>query len=429
MHIGFYLKRETYLKIMGALIDLCVQRGHEVLLACVTEGGVGDKAYQTLDRTKLSYFVDLGCEILPVEGISDLRNQSLDVLVTLEGFHTLQGQFDEIESLRSEGTKIVSLTHFFEIAKRPLEALEIFDKTYYISEYAKDLHVHLRAQGAELVRVKRALEHKVEVAGSPMFDQIGRLSREDARAELGIPADRKMVLLMAPVISSITPWRFHVWGEGSRLHRTRAALAAGRINFIPEIWLGKPFPTIMQWLREFCDRENAWLVIKSRGKQNDPKYLSEKADLYISGMDDSYFPLFTTYRLLAAADLCITVNSMAAVEAVAAGVPCLNIQVPHLDLAVRLTATQIAYQTMLLGGAPETLMNYFGVVMNIDRAKVDSALMKMGLDDLAIDEKKREEYIQKFLGIKDRSSSERILAGIESLSAPHESDMHLQTRS
>lgn len=400
---------------MGPLIDLCVQRGHQVLLAYASEIGLGDKTYQAVDPTKLANFAIAGCKLLRVEEVDDLHDHSLDVLVTIEGFYSLNTQLKHIGMLRSNGTRVVSLTHFFEIAKQPLDALDAFDKTYYISEFARDLHFELQAKASQVERAKKKYAHKFQVSGSPMFDPIGGISREAAKRELGIPDDVKTVLLVAPVISPITPWRYHVWEHGSRLKKTHTAMKAGQGKFIPEIWLGKPFHVIMQRLRKLCDRESAWLVIKSRGKQQDPAYMKDNADVYLTGMEDEYYPVFTTYKLQAAADLCITVNSMAAAEAVAVGVPCINIYVPHLDLATPWTSKTRAYHTRLLGGAPGSLMNYQGAVIKIDRRNAGRVFSRKRLADFSSDADRRKKYVREFLGIEEKSSSERIAASLEEL--------------
>lgn len=417
MKIGFLLKRVTYLKTMGSLIQASLARHHEVVLFYIPGASKGTKAYQNVSREKLKPLEILGADLveIEIEDISTLgRRFGIDVLVTQEGFYNFRAQLDALQALRKSDVRLVSLSHFFEIAQQPLDALEYFDRTFYISEYARDLHFDLQHSEREIVSEKKRLANHLSVAGSPMFDQIGKISRDEARKDLGLSLNRKVVLLIDPVISRATPWRFQVWRDASKLARTRAVLKAGKSELLPDIWFGATFREMASEIKNFCGRQNTVLVVKSRGKQVDSPFLSEAADLYVNGLKDEYFPVFSTYRLLAASDLCITANSMTAVEAVAAGVPCVNIYLPHHDRAGGSTPERIKYEDALLGGASESLMNFRGCVWKVDHRKASVWFKKHDVKDIVIDPESREVYKKKFLGIKQTDASQRILTALES---------------
>lgn len=397
---------------MGSLIQASLTQGHKALLFYTPNALEGAKAYQNVTREKLKPLERLGADLVPIK-MDELPRLGLefgiDVLCMQEGFYNLKARLGDLKSLQESGTGLVSLSHFFEIAQQPIEALEHFDKTLYISDYARNLHFELQQAHNGTSAEKKKLMNRLSITGSPMFDQIGKISRDEARKDLGLPPDRKVVLLIDPVIAPTTPWRFHVWRDASKLTRTRDAIRAGNVTWLLEIWFGSTFREIASEIKKFCKRQEAILIVKSRGKQADSPFLSKAADLYIDGFKDEYFPIFSTYMLLAAADLCITANSMAAVEAVAAGVPCLNIYLPHHDRAAGSTPGRIKYEDALLNGASESLMNYPGCILKLDRRKASHWFAQHKIEDVNLDPQRQKEYVRKYLGIEETSASQRIL--------------------
>ena len=417
MKIGFLLKRITYLKTMGSLIKESLMQGHEVFIFFIPNVAKGAKAYQNVSSEKLEALKKLGAEIVEIgmEELSGLGSRyGLDHLVTQEGFHSLNAQLGDLAALRKSGTRLVSLSHYFEIAQHPISALEHFDRTIYLSEYARDLHFELQVQEENRAPEQERVADLISTAGSPMFDPISKLKRRDIRANMEIDDEQKVVLYISPVISSSTPWRYSVLRDASRLSKSRDVLIAGKPGYLGEIWFGKSAQQIFEEIKVFCDRNDAMLIVKSRGKQADGSYLSDGADTYFNGFDDEYFPVFSTHTLLAASDLCITANSMAAAEAVAVGVPCLNIALPPHDRVGHSSAERNNYEEALLGGSPGSLMNYPGCVTRVERREIASFLSSKMIDQQEIDPIKREEYISEFLGIEGRSSSQRILEEMNS---------------
>jgi hypothetical protein len=413
MKIGFYLPRITHLKTMGKLIQESLTQGNDVVLLYVADAEKGAKAYQNVDVKRLKAFEALGATITAIrpEDIAKLRAKfRIDILCIQEGFYSLRKQLPDLVVLRNSGTKLASLSHFFENTKQPIESLEYFDRTFYLSEFAQDMHFDLHNS-----QRKKEMASYISVSGSPMFDQLQDTNRDQARGELGLPLEKKVVLLIDPVIDRATPWRFMVLRDEGKIKRSREAFRARKVGLLPQIWLGNTFRDVSASIKDFCEREDAFLIVKSRGKQADSKFLSGYSDMYINGLKDDYYPTFSTYKLLAAADLCITVNSMAAPEAVAAKVPCINIAVPHYDRAVPMNKVEERYYTELLGGAPDSLMNYSGCILKLDHRKARNWFRNHDMGDVQIDARRQQEYASKYLGIEKESSSARILADLWTL--------------
>ena len=419
--IAFLLQRDTFLKTMGGLIKASLNRKHTTVILYDPTPIIGSKKNQQVTREKLVDLENGGAEIVGFtleEIVSLCKQKKVDVLVTHEGYYNLKMHLDAISGLRQAGVKVVSLGHFFEIAVQPLDALTFFDKTYYLSDYALDLHLQLNLPMEERDKAKHLYSDRYEVLGSPMFDQVGGLNKIQIKNELGIPIDQPVVVLIAPVISQITNWRYYVWQESSRLKRMARIVRDKKWPYFKEAALGESFLDVMEGIHLFCKRENAVLIVKSRAKQNDPWYMARWADRYYDGVDDVYYPVFSTYKLIAIADVCISSMSMGIIEAVAQSKPALNIYIPpSLDypaLDISIPPVQRAYfsEVMNLEDSP---FSFRDSIRTIHRNGVVHWFNTYGLSDLAVNKDTVETYKKKFLGITGEPSSVRILDSLENL--------------
>ncbi len=84
-------------------------------------------------------------------------------------------------------------------------------------------------------------------------------------------------------------------------------------------------------VRDFCRRTGAALVVKSREKNRDPRFLRRSAPTCSSRATTACLP-YTSIELMAIADLCIHFQSGAVLEAALAGVPSLSVKVPQSHL-------------------------------------------------------------------------------------------------
>jgi hypothetical protein len=403
MKLGLLLQRSTDLKWAGPFAQEALAQKHEVsLFALDRQDDDPGKQYLKISMGQCTDLMQSGATYISLDELDISEHQELmsqDAAFILEGFHTQQANQEAWQYVRAAGVKLYSLSHFFEICKRPLAALDKFDGSIYISQYAQILHKKLQGTHSS---------GHTAVLGSPMFDQLRNVSRAAARRELGISLEERVVLLIAPVILPTTPWRFHVWRDGSRIQRLKDAIRASEFRFIWEIAFGNTFKQVFEAIAAFSERNNARLIIKSRGKQRNLEFIAEKNGVFVDGLSDEYYPLFSTYKLMSAADLCITVNSMAVLEAAALGCPCINIQVPFHDRAAASTPEKEAYNRELMGGHKESIMNYEGAVRSVDRLR---AIDYFGKDweHVSFEPSTGAEYAQKFLGIRDQSASKRLL--------------------
>lgn len=421
MKIGFVVLRITDIKIMGELIQKTDERGHQVALffhaGISAETNDQSKDYLDLKEDALTSFSN--CEQIKASSVeeifADAYAWSPEYLFFIEGYLGMKAihHLAALEESRERGIKTISLSHFYEIASCPLEALDFFDQTLYTSEFSRDLHFRVSGHGVSLTKLEKQYGDKYAIVGSPQFDPIPSISRTAARERWAIPQDKKVVLFFSPAILPTTPWRYQVWRDPRILSRLKTALRTGNWATLPEVLTSPSFLDALISIKASCEENDALLVVKSRGKHKDPDYLVDAADLYLDGVEDEYFPAFTPYQLLAAADLCIAAHSMSVLEAVAADVPVINIAVPPLDFAETLSTEMKKYMNVIFCRNNESPFFYPGCVHNIEWRDFPSWMRGRDWSNLGMDEQARRDYLWKYLGITEVPSSTRILNLLE----------------
>jgi hypothetical protein len=239
-----------------------------------------------------------------------------------------------------------------------------------------------------------------------MLDQLALVDRAAVRRRLGFGPDRPLVLLMSLKMAVPEPWRRFVWGDGSPLVRSLKALAHGEAALVPDIWRGNGYRALVQGVRRLCDRSGAALLVKSREKNRDPRFLKGMADLLIE-RDDEVFP-YTSIELMAVANLCVHFQSGAVMEAAMAAVPSVSIAVPQTHLEGRNRSFDKIY-----GTHEGSLQNFPGVVWSTPHDEVAARLDGRTLADFRVDPEARRAYVERFLGFDDLKSSQRVLRSVE----------------
>ena len=353
MLIGFLIDRLTNFKTMGALINEALL-SDEVALYYDEQDPLAShaKSYLAPLPQKFPAFSNGTPVISPFDAPADLAHQiqedGIEALILHQGYHsTLRARGQGIPDpglrdvitgpVRDLGVRVVSLSsHFYDHLMDPLESLEMFDVLCITSPFSRELHLRIlteevgRGDSNSLACSDLAsyYDSKTIVTSSPMFDQIPRVDAEAVRAKYGIPLDKQVVVFFMPYLNDGCYWRHIVASGGPILPRLRAAVHVRRLRYIPSVFFSKNIDQIVVAVRNFCDRENAVLVVKSRPKQITVASAVSAADVYVDGTDDEYYPIFTGYQLMAMADLCIHASSFAGLEAVVAGVSTICLEVP-----------------------------------------------------------------------------------------------------
>lgn len=414
MTLGFLALRKGFLKVMGALIQAALDRGHDVVLLW---DPVEAKRGERLTRAELGAWrgarvveTDRRAPLAPV-----LRGAGVAALIGPRLHHILQafGHDAEVAALAAAGIRLYSVDYGLDTAFTDPAGYRAVDVTFYATEWQRELHWRVRAAGFAEVGDRTVLLARSAVVGSTMLDQLAVVDRAAVRKRYGLD-DRPVVLCLSLKMNVPDDWRPPgsrrvwrrrlLWGDGPPLLRAALALAVGRARLVPGIVRSNDYRDLVEAGRRLCARSGATLVVKSREKNGDPAYLRRLADVFV--VDESAYP-YTSMELMAVADLCLHFQSAGVLEAAFAGVPSLSVRIPQDHLRGHPTYDEF------YGARPDTLQNFPGVVWSVTPREAVARLDDGGLEDFRTDPGRRRAYVDRFVGSDDTRSSDRVLDVIE----------------
>jgi hypothetical protein len=156
--------------------------------------------------------------------------------------------------------------------------------------------------------------------GLPEMDAVSLIDPAEVRARWGIPPEQPVVVLF-PFPQGVGRkmfWPRRICAEPSRLKQAAQVVAHRRFEYWPHIWHGWTDVNVVRALRRFCDRNGAFLLVKSRRKTPVPAYLETVADRCL--YDEGFYPA-TVLEALSVASLSVSYYSNSVFESVAMGVP------------------------------------------------------------------------------------------------------------
>ena len=270
---------------------------------------------------------------------------------------------------------------------------------------------YANVEGMDAAAVEARLAGKLAYVGFPELDVRPWIEPAAVRARWGVPDDRPVVLLLPfpQGVGAGSFWPKKVFGEPSRARRILNIALHRQFSYGREALGNMTDRTVVRAIRAFCDRNGAFLLVKSREKTPIPSHTRAVADLCV--YDEAYYPP-TILDALSIASLCINFYSSSVLEAAASAVPnvCITFDAEkYLGVPVGEHSMFRAYFTSEEGSA----FQYPGVsrTMTIERAVTD--LPARTLDEFAVRPDMRRTYMQQFVGADDGRSSVRLLQAIE----------------
>jgi hypothetical protein len=245
----------------------------------------------------------------------------------------------------------------------------------------------------------------------PELDILSQINPDDVRRRLGLPQGRPVVLYLPfPLRSNPqTFWLRRVFTPATRLVQGLGTLLARRMEYWEHARRGWNDRRLVESVREFCDRADAILVMKSRLKDPIPRYARALADRVL--YDPSHYPP-TILELLSLASLCIHAYSTAVFEAAYCSVPSLCLAPDRPDMGLPDHVHDLVYNGGLGG-----IFNWPGTAYCIPLREAFDGLRRWSLTDFPLDTAARKRYVERFLGFDDGRSSGRLLDVAERLGA------------
>ena len=410
MTVAFLVLRRGFIKVVGSVIQTALDRGHRVLLLWDPEEAKPGEAVTEADlapwpdAARVEY--RRGAPLAPVLARHGARALVATALYQLLRDNGLEGEFD---ALRGAGVRTYSLDYVFDTVTSAPEAFRVVDVTFYTSAYQRALHRRLLADRFAALGPAVDLDARSAVVGSTMTDQLSVVDRAGVRRRWGLAPSQPVVVLMSLKMAVPDPWRRLVWGGAPRAVRALRALASGHAPWVPEILKGHGYRELASALRDLCRRSGAAFVVKSRAKNEDPRFLRKFADVFV--YDEGVYP-YTSIELMAVASLCVHFQSGAALEAALAGAPSVSVAVSQAHLRHYPSFEDV------FGGRPASLANFPGIVWAVPGDEAASRFAAAtSIGDFRVDPDARRRYVEKFLGFDDTRASMRVLETIERIAS------------
>ncbi len=410
MKIAFLVHRTNYFKLFGPVIDEAIRRGHEVEIWIYQAPMYGSKAYLRPNPESLPIFVGQTKlrEFRDPRGIYNLASKvGVEVLFSLhpKSFYTKR----EYGNIR-----LITLQHgidtFVETGPAELGTADMLClySPYWLDWACKYYNRKLDIPESE---IRKELQNRVRFIGLPEMDVLKTLYRKKALCKkLGIPANKKVVLLLPFPFTNMKKEWSHFFGAPNRIRQfyylIRGAQKEG-LGFAIKYWkwvlFGWNERSLIRAMKKFALVNDAVLVVKGRKKDPLRPWVRENADLVF--YDEDYYPA-TIIELLAVANLCIEFYSFATLEAAYCGVPSLTLDrpSPHVSLLEKPLLHHMLWRSKENGSA----FNYPGVAYWKTIPEVIVRLPKLQMKDFALHKRDLKRYLTTFIGPSDFTASQKI---------------------
>ncbi|MEE2610294.1 MAG: hypothetical protein VX992_06400 [Acidobacteriota bacterium] len=263
--------------------------------------------------------------------------------------------------------------------------------------------------------LRENLESRSRYVGFPEAEAVRLVDRKALRRRWGVPSDQPVVVLLPfpQGTGRSTFWPRKIFGEPSRTRRVINVVKHGQFNHFRAAWGDANDINVVSAVRNFCDRNGAFLLVKSREKTPIPQYLRAVSDKCI--YDESYYPP-TIIEALSIANLCIGYYSLGVLEAAALGVPNLSIVYSAEEyLGDHATEWDSVYFNQLFNRRTGNLFQFDGVSSTASAAEAVALFQSRTLDDFKIDATAHDAYLSKFLGEDNDRAPIRTVNAVESL--------------
>ncbi len=396
--LGFILDRAPTVKMYSPPILEALRRNLEVSIFCGPDplnSWPHQPLYQPLsknmffpgkDRVKFLYYQDNDHLLQLVQGTN------IDNLITSD-FANLAYR-SALPEIRKQGIKIHGLQWSGDYLTITPATFEILDSYFIYTPQMIDFYKRRYPQSQ--------LEGKFVVSGNYMLDQIPELkkSREHTFKKLGLNPHKKVVLFYTQDLRQ-TRQTFlvkNIFSQNNRVKPLLTCLSEGKFRLLKETWSGPQYRDLILAIRNWAHQNNAVLIIKGRLKHEEPDFISTLADHFITDRVE-YYP-YQSLELLSIADVVFSIFSTVTLEAVASGVPNINVSFPdYLDPQS---------PTTVFFGEPD-FFDYPGVTTSCLYHQLPKFLQEHVLGELRVDSEQRRKYFEKYLGKEDYQASSRII--------------------
>ncbi|MBM4177328.1 hypothetical protein FJ208_00800, partial [Candidatus Gribaldobacteria bacterium] len=250
------------------------------------------------------------------------------------------------------------------------------------------------------------IEKKTCFSGFPEIDQIKLVNPYEIKKRWGIPEEQKVLLFLPFTFGSTNDrfWARFIYGNDLSFLKPLFGIFSFKRKFFQQIFKGENDLMFCRLLKDFCQRNDVFLLVKSRRKDLVKPYLSKLADKVL--YDEQEYPS-TIIECFAVANLCLNFLSTAVLESVALGCPNISVLPSNGYKDIQNPLWE------LLLNKYRDIFDFKGVSQLISLRDVFLLLKEKNLNDFTLNKQAQEEYLKKYIGSKD--PSKKAIDAIEKL--------------
>jgi hypothetical protein len=416
VNLTVLIERNTHYRLFGPIIDEALGRGWDV--ECWHDQAWprhGRKGYQFPAIDQAPRFRHGTPRFRVYHGADDrsLRDAIRDrVVLSLKPPDEILGAADATASGRPFWVMVQhAIDPFVTFRPEQLLACDAFAvySDWWIDWAAEQYHV--KGLVANREAFARELRSRAWVVGFPALDASSLVDPAEVRLRWGLPSDRPIVLHLpfGQGMGTATLWPRGIFGEPRRWRQILNSLAHARLDYWRDIVNGWNDAHVVDAIRTFCDRNDAFLLVKSRLKTPIPSDTAAAADKCL--YDEQQYPA-TILEALAVSDLCVSFYSATVLEAAFAGVPHVCVAYDVEDYWGRhqsIVEHERLFFNTRLGG----IFNFAGVSHAFSIPEAIESVPGASLSAFTTDAAARSFYVRKYLGLEDRSATYRLIDALE----------------
>jgi len=427
MKAAFVIERVPHYRLFGPIIDAALARGWDV--ECWHDHGAPSlepKRGQVPTADTVPTFRHGTPTVRSYQGRTELRSwlvsRRADAVVSTE-----TPQVGNEPPLEAPGPLWVSLQNITDafLTHTPEQILSCDVVAMYSTWWEEWISDYYAAVGTVSDRDGYAskLHARAAYVGIPELDAAMLIDPDEVRHRWGIPRHQPVVVLFPfpQGVGRAVFWPRKICGEPSSLRQLANVIAYRRFEYWPHVRHGWNDRNVVKAIRRFCDRNGAYLLIKSRRKTPIPRYIETVADRCL--YDESLYPP-TVLEALSIASLSIGYFSGTVLESIGLGVPHLCVTFTaddYLGAASREHEYFARYYTADEG----SVFQFRDVSTTMTMPEAIGALPHRTLGDFRMDQAARARYVEKFLGHDDRTGGRRTVLAIERALDPSLRSTHL----
>ena len=270
------------------------------------------------------------------------------------------------------------------------------------------------------------LKRKARFTGSTLADGAKSVDAGDVRSRWKIPAGRPVVLFL-PSDREASLYG-NVFLATNKLRQAKLIITAGRWRNLSYLRHDFSDRALVQSVRQFCDSNNAFMLVKTREKQPLPDYLRANADLIV--FDDTEYPA-SILSALSVSDICISAYLSTSIgDAAVMGVPYIGIYRDDVAWPYshrRQDMVQMPSEIFFRVGEGD----YFNCPGFAYPMYLIDAIKKLGkrrISDYPLRLEALDDFITQYLGSTDGRNGHRVLNEIEALVSNGENFRGLRTQ-